>query len=116
MDGSPSRPRHEWQATPLRRHPARQVFERVANVAEDKTNLGRVGFVRGFAEISVKGIEQSGFAGFDGNLQPPELVLPVVQRARGNSLEILALPCDEWRAVHNQIGEVSASEYKFVKS
>lgn len=101
MDGGTTRPRHEWQATPLGRHPDRQVFENVADIAEDETNLGRVRFVRRFVEISVEGVEERGFVGFDDGLQPAELVLPVGQRARGTGLEMLALPGDEWRAVHN---------------
>ena len=87
----------------------------MTNIAKDKTNFRDVGFVRGFVEISVERVEQRGFAGFDGGLQPAELVLPVGQRARGAGLEILALPGNRCGQVHIPFGEVSAPAYKFVK-
>ena len=54
-----------------------------------------------FVEIGVEGIEQRRFGAFDGGLQSSELRLPVGQRARDASLEMLALLSDEWCEIHN---------------
>ena len=68
INSGASGPSHERQTTTLRFHPNRHVSQGVTDVAEDKANLGRVGFDGRFAKISVEGFEEHRLAGFDVGL------------------------------------------------
>jgi hypothetical protein len=56
--------------------------------------------VQRFAEVGVQSTEERGFASFDGRVEPAELVEAESDRARGAGLEMLALPNDQGRAIH----------------